>query len=294
MSNLLQLFYTNLIAMDIRGVLLSGCLSVPMFLTFNVSAANIFTDDMESGDFTHQDNNARWGSKANVTVSTQKPRTGSHSLRFFFEGKADEQDAFSELRFKLGGNYSDIWIRYDLFVPTNYYHRDQASSTNNKFIYLWSGDYSAGFTGPGLSVQNWESNVGESNAIPKAKGAPASSGGFLFDKHYTSDGGTIFDAADHGKWLTIVIHAKYATASNNDGVFQLWKIRDGQTIEIFNKTNGNWYVPGQPGFDEGYLLGWANSGFDQDVVFYMDNVEFSTTPLLDGIVAAPRPPTIIQ
>jgi len=29
-------------------------------------------------------------------------------------------------------------------------------------------------------------------------------------------------------------------------------------------------------FEDGYLLGWANSGFNEETVMYIDNVVFST------------------
>lgn len=299
MRNLFRVIYIQLGEFKTTTMNKSACLFLLLLVSFSASAGSIFTDDFESGDLSRNVNGTHWNDKKNVTITSEKPRTGNKSARFFFPGVADGIDSFSELRFKLGGNYPELWIRYDLFVPSNYYHRPQTSSTNNKFLYLWSGDYSANFTGPGLSIQNWDtdwdtSTDGESKAVPKAKGVPQSGGGFTFSKHYHSDGGRIFEVEDRGKWLTIVIHAKYASPANNDGVFQLWKIRDGKTIQVFNKTDGDWYVEGQPGFDQGYLLGWANSGYAKDTIFYMDNVEFSTVPLLDGVTAAPKAPAFFQ
>ncbi len=258
----------------------------------NVSAGTIFKDGFESGDFTHTENGARWGS-ARTSVSTINPRTGNYSAKFLFPGTPDTEDSFRELRFHLAPNrYSELWIRYDLFVPANLYHRNAPGSDNNKFLALWSGPRS-GITGPSLTPNTWPLPSGESNIILFARGQIGQDSTLLFRKNYWNEYGRMFEVADRGKWLTIIIHAKYATAANNDGVFRLWKIRDGVTIPVINKTDGEWYVPGQPGFDHGYLMGWSNSGFNEDTIFYIDNIEFSTTPLLDGIISPPRPPTDI-
>ena len=50
-----------------------------------------------------------------------------------------------------------------------------------------------------------------------------------------------------------------------------------------------------PGVDlgelrRGYLLGWANSGFDEETIFYIDNVEFHDTDIMG--TPAPNPPTL--
>ena len=245
------------------------------------TAGVFFSDGFESGNFSKSENKFIWSDGTWCTVSTENPKTGDYSARFLFNGDTDILgDAFSEKRFNLGGSYDDLWVKFDLYVPANYTHRDPPSGgDNNKFIYLWSGSYSSNFTGPGLSIQNWAAN-GESQAIPKAKGSPDGAGGFLFDQHYWNDGGRFIKMSDVGKWLTIIVHAKYASASNNDGVFQLWKITDGQLFTVFDKRDGDWYVPGQVGFDQGYLLGWANSGFDEDTIMHIDNIVFSTERLL--------------
>ena len=71
-----------------------------------------------------------------------------------------------------------------------------------------------------------------------------------------------------------------------------------ESRQILKKTNGPWYtLDGYGGFDRGYFLGWSNSGFDEDTVFYIDNVEFSTTSLIGTVIsapkiAAPKPPVL--
>jgi hypothetical protein len=44
-------------------------------------------------------------------------------LRYVFGPDKYNEDSWSEQRFDLGGNYSDLWIKYDLYIPSNFHHR---------------------------------------------------------------------------------------------------------------------------------------------------------------------------
>ena len=222
-----------------------------------------------------------------------------------YQAAADGKDSFTERKFRItsGTGYKELWVKFDIFVPSNYYQRTQTSSANNKgWMHVWSGTYSDDYTGPAISTGFWPKSNGISNSVPYIKGPPLSGGGYLFSKHDWANESEGITTADRGKWLTIIHHFKYATAANNDGVLQVWKIRDGVTHMIHDIRDGAWYAPGQPGFDQGYLLGWANSGFAEETVFYIDNVEFSTTSLLGTssgtsstqVIAAPEPPSSVK
>jgi hypothetical protein len=51
---------------------------------------------------------------------------------------------------------------------------------------------------------------------------------------------------------------------------------DGQKVAGKNNINFRNDSDNNPGyFDTGYLLGWANSGFDENTVIYIDDVVFS-------------------
>jgi hypothetical protein len=73
--------------------------------------------------------------------------------------------------------------------------------------------------------------------------------------------------------VTIRIRAKVPTAANNDGVIQIWV--DG--VLASNKTNLPGYPPDGIGnyFESGYLLGWANSGFQEGQSMFIDDVSIS-------------------
>lgn len=250
-------------------------------------AGVIFQDSFEGGNLAAKANGFSWGESRDTAVSTEKAKSGSYALKFTFAGVPSGQDSFSEQRFYLGGNYPDIWVSYDLYVPANYVHRQQSDSANNKgFLYMWSGDYNSP-SGPGMGPNFWPQNETT---------GPASYGtqyvwGPGWGKHFWSAMPKAIESEDRGKWVTIVAHYKYASSANNDGVAEIWKTRDGVQQKLMSITNGDWYVSGQKGFDQGYLLGWANSGFDQTTIFYIDNVTVSTTSLLGGATKVPAAPT---
>ena len=235
-----------------------------------VTAQTIFSDGFESGDLSATQNGFRWTDQANTTVSSLRACTGSHSLEFTYAAVPDNEDGMSEQRFYLGGNYRDVWFEYDLFVPVNYFHRTQSGPTNNKgFLYLWANTYAD--PRPLVAINFW------------ADGASGQSIGSVYtrpvDQHSFDFSAPAIASTDVGKWLHIVVHYAYATAANDDGVAQIWKTPSGgSTVQILNKTNGPWYHATGTGFDNGYLLGWANSGFSQETRFYIDNVRVYQDP----------------
>lgn len=233
----------------------------------------LFSDGFESGNLSHTEGGVSWSTSVSTAVVTDRPRTGSYSLRFNFAAVPPGEDCTAEQRFSLGGNYPEIWCEYDLYIPENYYHRSDPPSSNNKgFLYLWSGDYGTP-SGPGLGPNFWPATGGTSSGSQYAWGPG-------IDKHFWDSMPNAIEAADRGKWVKIICHYKYASVANNDGVSEIWKVRDGTRYKIMDIQNGDWYVPGQPGFSVGYLFGWANSGFDEQTRLYVDNLIFSTEPLV--------------
>ena len=61
--------------------------------------------------------------------------------------------------------------------------------------------------------------------------------------------------------------------------------RDGvMVVDLQNLTT--WQNLGDNTFKEGYLLGWANSGFTETTFAYISNVTFSTARLSPTLAAA--------
>jgi hypothetical protein len=238
----------------------------------------IFQDGFETGNFSHTQGSARWASpNGTVAVSSTRAKTGTYSAKFTFGPNPDGQDSWAELPFELGGNYPEVWCAYDLWVPSNYYHRSQGDGSNNKgFLYLWSGDYGSP-SGPAMGPNFWPAGGG----LPMQAGESRMKGYLWvpYDQHIEPSVEAIY-FSDRGKWVHIVCHYKYASAANNDGCQEIWKTTDGVQRKLLDIRNGPWYMSSAPGFQRGYILGWSNSGFTDLTEMYVDNVIFSTSSLL--------------
>ena len=172
---------------------------------------------------------------------------------------------------------NDVWIKYDLYIPTNYVHQN-ASRTNNKFLAVYRNPYNTlgfqvnwsidanGSGGSNLKVHRYRNSKEESIISP-------------------AGGKNFLTANDRGKWVSIIAHVKPPTDANtNDGVMQMWK----NGVNVCNETNLDDYGgAGNNYTDELYLLGWANSGYAQETIFYIDNLIISDQPL----IAVPSSPT---
>ena len=296
-------------------------LFILFYLPFNTAlAGEIYSTSFESGSISNVkvlQNGFSWGEGTYTSVSSERSKSGNYSLKFRFKATPElDGDSWSEQRFNLGGYYPDIWIKYDLFIPGNYVHRTvkpkSTAQTNNKgHIALWAGKYSnPGAEGPALLTQLWSAHWSDT-AISQAVTTAISSINDVrvLNNNYNDPGeengrsSKAIVESDRGHWMTIVIHAKYATTANNDGVFEIWKTDwKGNTIKLIDIQDGPWYGTqpnGNParGFEKGYLLGWANSGFEEETILYLDNITFSTSPLNNDTVtnylAPPKPPAIM-
>ena len=234
-------------------------------------ATVLFRDGFESGNLTHTASGIVWGSSAHTRVNSANPRTGSYSLQFNYRAVPPGRDDWSEQRIQFHHPYTDLWFRYDLYIPGNYYHRIQPSSpSNNKFFAIYRDPYRI----PGFQV-NFSTE-------------PNGSGGSDLEVHYYYNGTeqkpispasaeNFITSADLGHWHTIVIHVKVPSGNDTyDGVMQLWK--DG--TQFVNITNlDSWGGMDKNYINAAYFLGWSNSGYTQKTDFYIDNVIISDSPI---------------
>ncbi|WP_394168167.1 heparin lyase I family protein [Saccharospirillum alexandrii] len=253
--------------------------------------AESYVEDFEGG--LGSSNFFKWGSEAYTDISSDKAYSGNESLRFRFMGDTDlNEDAWAEKRFELDRIYSELWIRYKLWVPENYFHRNGDGPDNNKgLIMLWSDDYSGishtslHFTRPRDINSSGESASNPGGSALYGTWKPNSGVAFNFFNPYDlSDDSPSMDemsmgilSSDRGRWIDWVIHAKVSDLhiEQNDidgpgnGKLQVWK--DGELI--YNVTDATNYteVDGMNGWDQGYILGWANSGFDETTYMHVDD-----------------------
>ncbi|GGX56966.1 hypothetical protein GCM10007392_25560 [Saccharospirillum salsuginis] len=239
--------------------------------------APFFSDGFESGTLDHTEPGVQYGSSIYTSVTNERARTGQFALRFTFKGGATGEDAWSEQRLSFPDR-TELWIAYDLYVPLNYAHRTESGASNNKFLAI----YRAPYTDPGFHL-NWSVN-------PDGDG-----GSNLFLHRYRNGteqaarppaddlGVGVLTADDRGQWVRIEAFIRVpSSADSNDGVMRMWKngtlVTDETALNNYGGDDENY-------FNELYLLGWSNSGFDEDTVLYIDNLSLSEQSL-----AAPKPP----
>lgn len=244
-------------------------------------AGVLFSDGFESGSFASSQNGISWGGGNSTSVSSQRAYNGRYSLRFTFESGRSGDDAFAEQRIRLPQR-NEYWFKYRLYIPSNYHHRSDGAS-NNKFIAVYRDPYSS----PGFQIN--------------LTLYPNSSGGSDVRVHYYNNGSEwsprsiaskFIDAADKGAWMEVVVQVKVpSSSSSNDGIVRLWK--NGKLVGGVTDL-ASWGGSGENYISEAYLLGWANSGFNEETVLYIDDVAIGDGPFDAGApqtpAAAPQAP----
>lgn len=259
--------------------LASILLAVSVGIAPTVTAEIVFSDDFESGDLSHSLNGAQWTNDRNTTVTDAIARSGSHSLQFRYDGVPSGEDGWSEQRFALGRQMTDVWIRWYQYFPAGdegvgprWRHREEPSGPeNNKLLRLWDDDYSnynlkAGFT-------FMPAGNGDSSIVAK-KGTNE---GGVSDRGLNSAWG-ILDETIRGRWVEFIVHIKTddGTQVDGNGILDMklngeWVIQNVVSMFPLDGT-GNY-------FQHGYLMGWANSGFDETSYTYIDDVTIADTEL---------------
>jgi hypothetical protein len=247
-------------------------------LGFFVASCPVMAEVVSTSEFETAAREYPWTNFTNVDVSELSgfnagPGMG---LSFFFKGSGAEEDSFAEARFALDRAYLHLIINFDMFVPANYVHRDTGNnSDNNKFFRLWLNDYGdQEKLGASLRGSGGESLIGTDYSLYPTWGTSTTiktRAGFISE-------------SDKGQWLTVKLDVVAPTDSSM-GSISIYKNGELflQDEEVPN------LVLGQQGYQKGYLLGWANSGFSTDTYILIDNVRF-----IDGETdnSPPSPPVL--
>ncbi len=175
------------------------------------------------------------------------------ALALIFQADTLGGDGWAEQRFTIGGKPTAVFVGFVLASPANYRHRTDNPS-NNKLLRLWDLDYNSSQIHVGMSTM------------------PRSDGRSQLIAEYNPPSGTGMGNYGTGPYTvamypsavdTIGYYTKASSAVGaTDGVIRIWWNR---TL-IYNKTNlaltKNPPLAGSyNAFGNGYLLGWANSGF---------------------------------
>jgi hypothetical protein len=255
--------HTNGTVRDTATVTVSGT-SVP-----TSTSTPFFSDSFDNG----QRNNASgfsWGSQTYASVSNERSYSGGYALKFQFAAAPLGQDGWSEQRFNLGRNVTELWVEYYMFLPTNFVVRNDQPA-NNKFIALWADNYST--EGDLQVITEFEyrdsANAG-ARMLSLSENYPTST---IRDKGYHLS--NFLTTSMAGKWHRVRVHFRASSASQNkDGIYEGWI---GDTLAWRSVDWSFWYPGGKNYIRNGYLMGWANSGYAQSTDFFIDDVKFFTT-----------------
>jgi uncharacterized protein YjdB len=240
-----------------------------------------FFDNFDKG---HRASTNQYGfgwtaNSANVSVSNDIAHSGRYSLKFLYHGHADTTvDATAQQRFTMGPGAKEVWIQYYFYLTdgteglgARFYQR--SSIDNNKFFVLWAKTYSTS-GGPQLECEYRPSKLagpGDSYLYCMWSSADHK---MMMAQAPTWD--PAFTDALRGHWTQVRIHAKLSsTPTADDGGFELWI--NGQ--KIMSQMDMPWAAKdGNPDvFINGYLWGWANSGFTEDTPIYVDDFAIYTS-----------------
>jgi hypothetical protein len=234
----------------------------------------LFSDGFETGDYQTRQNGVYWASTPWTQVITGHARTGGNKSARINQGNSKN---WGELRFAGLPQLPEVFVQYYIYQPSGLELPYLGPSVlvlvdgkNDKFIRLWSGKYN-----------NFTIKYGASTWGLNGVGAIGSEFG---TNGVMGEGGTPFRQLNKfpfigkteylGRWVKVQVRAKVATVANNDGILQIW-------IDGVLATNKK-HLPTYPSngafnyFEAGYLMGWANSGFQEGQYIYIDDLTIST------------------
>ena len=221
---------------------------------------------------------ATWNtSSSRIEVSNVVANGGTKSLRFRYGPDASGSDSSAEQAITLdGAGYMELWLEWDMYTPTNFTHRDDPPSPNNKIIYLHN-DYSEENGG----IEYWPDRT------PAALGQPANGKSYPTHVYRTSSstpfghypspnfGNIVFDPAEAGTWSHFKLHYKKSDAGQSNASVQFYKndvlLIDRDNFDDYNPSRGIKPITGMK------LMGWSNSGYLSETDFYWDNLYISDT-----------------
>jgi hypothetical protein len=236
-----------------------------------------FSDDF-TGTQRNNDNGFTWGSGGSrVTVASFD---GFDCLRFRYGADADGADSSAQQSFNMGRDCAAVWIDYDLYVPANFAHRSQSGATNNKFLMIWNTTYGSGSGTWQGGYEYTRSDATNSNIRIMSTLESGSNADSVTNRPSFTDNGKAFIGAARplvpGAWNRVRLQFQRSSASGvADGVMRVWIGDDlfAETFGLFRNVDNI----GDTVLRNGYFMGWSNSGFTDETIFYAKRVRFYDT-----------------
>ncbi len=230
--------------------------------TGGTGAAPFFSDDFESGKL-RDANGFHWAGGHDTRVHNDRGYSGSHAMRFTYKATPVGKDATSEQRFDLGRNVHELWLEYYLFVPTNFFVRKDLPA-NNKFIMLFAESNVGANLLVGTEFERINDTANLARVLAKIDGNSA--GGIRKDAFMSRE---FLTPSMRGTWQRVRIHFRRSSGPTSlDGVYEAWF---GNTLKWRTQKWAMWTSDGNNYLRNGYLMGWANSGYSEETVFYIDD-----------------------
>lgn len=238
----------------------------------------VFQDGFESGAFNASQLGVSWTSTPWMDITTNISRTGTRAARF----RQGDSGRWAELRFGGLDKLGEVFIQYYLYMPSGSEQPSVGPSvsvkvpgdegTNNKFFRLWGDDYNGPMkvgastfsNGDGTSSLGAEYRYNTGTALwTMGQGSEPVPPKFPFIVN-----------TNKGKWLRIRIHTRVPTSANNDGVVQIWV---DDSLAVDRTSLHNYPTNGVSNyFTDGYILGYANTGYQPGQYMYLDDLTIST------------------
>lgn len=227
-------------------------------------------------------------------------------LRFRFPGTKLDKDSWAEQRFEVNPEHfgeekglRDVWVQYDLFIPENFSIRDphprskaRYGGAGDKEFVLFADKYSG--SNPTFVLERlyrrsdlrdvdrkdtaytrvnfyYNGPDGKRRSYEPLKGGKKST--ILVDPDL-----------DKGHWQRRTLHVKMPSSrSSKDGIVELWVMRRAETPspivqKLVDEQSGGFFGGDQNYLNRGYILGWNNTGYDQETVFLVDNFILTDSP----------------
>lgn len=215
------------------------------------------------------------GATDSVRVVADPQSPSGCALAVIYQGGPSGDDGWAEPRFTVGmidgQHVQEIFVGFVVKVPTNYAHRNDSPS-NNKLLRVWDLVYNNSVAHVGMSTLS-SGSTGQSNVIVEWSNT----------SNVTGNWGT-------GPWSrvflpgatdTVGFYAKVASGLNvKDGVIKVWLNRRAiyARTDVDNNTSST-AAGSFAGFGNGYLLGWANSGFAERTELRVWRFVLATKPV---------------
>jgi len=223
-----------------------------------------YETNFDTGAFVNE-NGFVWGGSTRSSISTNQPRSGTHSLRMAYQAAAPGANSNTQQNFSLGQNLTEVWFEWYYYLPANYTTRNESPS-NNKWFRLWGDTYNAG-NKVGASTSYDAAFADNTKLRFEYTYFTYSDGAIGFGPGGSQSSAVNFGGAMKGTWTRVRMHLKMVTAAQNDGVMELWF----DNTKVINFQNVPAKYDDVPYWNQGYILGAANSGFTDETVIYLDD-----------------------